>query len=189
MASNIVSDTIDATYPVAGVDNDTQGFRDNFAIIKQNFAYAYTELTDLQTNGARLDQTNNFNGSNIYNANLQICTAQYHNIGTIVSGQNISFLNGSYQTIRVNLAEEVANVTLNLSDWPETERYAEMTVQLFGNDTAKAIFWTADSGTIKTNSTFPESFIVDSSTDPIIVKFWTYNSGGTVFAEYKGQFV
>ena len=34
MASNIVADTIDDTYPVAGQDNDSQGFRDNFSQIQ-----------------------------------------------------------------------------------------------------------------------------------------------------------
>ena len=40
MASNIISSTIDGTYPVAGVDNDTQGFRDNFTVIKTGLATA-----------------------------------------------------------------------------------------------------------------------------------------------------
>ena len=39
MASNIISSTIDDTYPVAGIDNDTQGFRDNFNIIKTWLLY------------------------------------------------------------------------------------------------------------------------------------------------------
>ena len=37
MASNIVDTTIDDTYPVAGIDNDSQGFRDNFNIIKDMY--------------------------------------------------------------------------------------------------------------------------------------------------------
>ena len=45
MASNIISDTIDATYPVAGVDNDTQGFRDNFSIIKTGLSTAGSEIS------------------------------------------------------------------------------------------------------------------------------------------------
>ena len=49
MASNIISDTIDATYPVAGVDNDTQGFRDNFSIIKTGLNTANSEKSRLQT--------------------------------------------------------------------------------------------------------------------------------------------
>ena len=34
MASNINTNTIDENYPVAGIDNDSQGFRDNFTSIK-----------------------------------------------------------------------------------------------------------------------------------------------------------
>ena len=37
MASNITYTTIDEQFPVAGQDNDSQGFRDNFSIIKENF--------------------------------------------------------------------------------------------------------------------------------------------------------
>ena len=38
MTSSIVHSTLDGNYPVAGVDNDTQGFRDNFTIIKTGLA-------------------------------------------------------------------------------------------------------------------------------------------------------
>ena len=48
MASDINPDTIDSSYPVAGQDNSTQGFRTNFAAIKTNFAYAEEEINDLQ---------------------------------------------------------------------------------------------------------------------------------------------
>ena len=49
MSSNINPNNIDTTYPVAGQDNDSQGFRDNFTNIKNNFTEAQTELNDLQT--------------------------------------------------------------------------------------------------------------------------------------------
>jgi hypothetical protein len=49
MASNINANNIDGTYPVAGVDNDSQGFRTNFTNIKTNLAYAKTEIEDLQS--------------------------------------------------------------------------------------------------------------------------------------------
>ena len=48
MASNINENNIDTTYPVAGQDNDSQGFRDNFTTIKNNFTSAREEITDLQ---------------------------------------------------------------------------------------------------------------------------------------------
>jgi len=47
MASNIVPGNVDGTYPVAGQDNSSQGFRDNFNAIKNNFTEAKNEIEDL----------------------------------------------------------------------------------------------------------------------------------------------
>lgn len=52
MASTINSNNIDTLYPVAGQDNDTQGFRDNFRNIKNNLNTAAQEITALQANVA-----------------------------------------------------------------------------------------------------------------------------------------
>jgi hypothetical protein len=49
MASNINTTDIDITYPVAGQDNDTQGFRTNFSTIKNNLDVAAAEISALQT--------------------------------------------------------------------------------------------------------------------------------------------
>ena len=46
--SNINTNSIDANYPTPGINNSTQGFRDNFSIIKSNLDTASSELTDLQ---------------------------------------------------------------------------------------------------------------------------------------------
>ena len=48
MASSINPNDIDGAYPVAGQDNNSQGFRDNFTNIKTNFTAAANEITDLQ---------------------------------------------------------------------------------------------------------------------------------------------
>ena len=39
---------IATNYPVAGQDNNSQGFRDNFTNIKNNLQFAKNELDDLQ---------------------------------------------------------------------------------------------------------------------------------------------
>ena len=193
MASNINSDTIDAAYPVAGVDNDTQGFRDNFSIIKQNFQYAATEITDLQNNAARKDASNNFQGSHIIDAQLETCTETYLGVGTVVSGQNISFLNGRYQSVGLALPAETPSVTFNLSDWPSTEdenRLAKITVELklaTAGDSKTVVFTSEGGGVIKKSSNWPGTLTI-GSTNPVILEFWTYNGGETVFAEYKGLF-
>ena len=189
MASNIVSETIDATYPVAGRDNDTQGFRDNFNIIKNNFAAAYAEISDLQSNSAKLNESNNFNGSVIEDAQLRSVTSQYYNGGTITQGQSINFGNGLYQTLRLNLDLNTPSVTLTLANWPDTERLAKITVELYGNDTAKTVNWSTEgAGTMLYSPNWPASFIVDSSTLPVVAEFWTYNGGTTVYANFIGRF-
>jgi len=48
MSSNINPSNVNGSYPIAGQDNDSQGFRDNFTNIKANLIYAKNELEDLQ---------------------------------------------------------------------------------------------------------------------------------------------
>ena len=194
MPSNIISGTIDGTYPVAGVDNNTQGFRDNFTIIKTGLATASSEVTALQSTTAKLNASNDFNGTDITDANFSLNTEKYHNIGSVISGQNISFLNGLYQSATVNLSIGTDTINFALADWPDRDHVAKITVQLFGNNTAKTVTFTVEGGgTIKYNADYPRvggvvTATVDSSVNPIIVDFWTYNQGTTVYAEYRGQY-
>ena len=73
MASNIVPGNVDGTYPTAGQDNSSQGFRDNFTAIKNNFTEAKTEIDSLQTNKASLNSSSNFNN----NSFIIFCTCNY----------------------------------------------------------------------------------------------------------------
>lgn len=49
MASSINPYNINGNYPVAGQDNDSQGFRDNFTNTRNNLVFAKSELEDLQS--------------------------------------------------------------------------------------------------------------------------------------------
>jgi len=40
---------IDQTYPVAGQDNDSQGFRDNFNNVKDSLSLASADIVELQS--------------------------------------------------------------------------------------------------------------------------------------------
>ena len=61
--SAITYTTINENFPVAGQDNDSQGFRDNFARIKTALGTAQTEITYLNSNA--VDKTiNNDMGNN-----------------------------------------------------------------------------------------------------------------------------
>jgi hypothetical protein len=52
MSSQINPTNIDILFPIAGQDNDTQGFRDNFNNIKNNLNIAKTEISALQANAS-----------------------------------------------------------------------------------------------------------------------------------------
>jgi hypothetical protein len=73
MASLVNPFNINGNYPIAGQDNDSQGFRDNFTNIKNNFIFIKQEVEDMQSkvilksalSGSSLD--NNFLGSQVKN--------------------------------------------------------------------------------------------------------------------------
>lgn len=109
MASQINFNIIDGTYPVAGQDNSSQGFRDNFTNIKNNFESAYDEITDLQ-NKVLLSSplsngifNNDLQGNIITNAQLQGMRETYFNIGNTVSGSiKVDFNVGTFQTMTLS---------------------------------------------------------------------------------------
>ena len=126
MSSQIDNENIDSTYPVAGQDNDSQGFRDNFASIKANFGYAKTEIQDLQ-NKAILKSaltggtlSNDLGGSNISNGTLtNVHGTSYSQ--TIQTTGDINIVNGALQVFTVN-----DDATLTFKNWPATGKYANV---------------------------------------------------------------
>lgn len=63
MSSNINPNNINGNFPVAGQDNDSQGFRDNFTNILNNFSFAATEITDLQNSVTNIQTVVQSNGN------------------------------------------------------------------------------------------------------------------------------
>jgi hypothetical protein len=70
MASTINPNNIDILYPIAGQDNDTQGFRDNFRNIKNNLSTAATEISALQANVSLTPRINYAGGISSANVNI-----------------------------------------------------------------------------------------------------------------------
>jgi len=127
MTSQINPNNINGEYPVAGQDNNTQGFRDNFTNIKVNFQYAETEITNLQANSISKVSTsrNEFNNSVIYGARLQNTGYIQVNRGNVAPTANINYAAGSYQTITAN-----ANTTLNFTGLPAAGNTAVITLAI-----------------------------------------------------------
>lgn len=134
MASNINYAGINENFPVAGQDNDTQVFRDNFDTIKSSLASAKSEITDLQDNTAKLNVDNDFDGSRIANAifqdvkNLKFDGGQLsaQAPATEISAE-INYNNGGYQVYRFG-----SNASVTLSGFPTTNQ-GKMTLEIYGD--------------------------------------------------------
>jgi hypothetical protein len=102
MASTIIPGNIDATYPTAGQDNSSQGFRDNFAAIKNNFTSARDEIVALQANKANLDKSSNFSDNEVTRAKFKDTSQTVYPHGTVSSGNvTLNHENGHYQTLTI----------------------------------------------------------------------------------------
>ena len=69
--SSQLTEKIDIQYPVAGANNDSKGFRDNFKYIQAALTATNISVYELQTNVPRLDKTNDFSGNTLKNLNLE----------------------------------------------------------------------------------------------------------------------
>lgn len=100
MASQINQNLIDATYPVAGQDNSSQGFRDNFQSIVTNFGYAGAEISSLQANAVIRNQNNDLGGNTTITSGIfRTSRETIYAIGSVSGNIPLDYLNGSYQTI------------------------------------------------------------------------------------------
>lgn len=131
MSSNINPNNIDGAYPVAGQDNDSQGFRNNFTNIKTNFNYAEDEINDLQSKvilksaltGQTLD--NDFNGALIMNGKIQGFMATRVALGNASTTAYIDYDAASYYTMNLN-----GNVSVQFANWPAAGNYSWVSLQV-----------------------------------------------------------
>jgi hypothetical protein len=129
MASSINPNNIDTTYPVAGQDNDSQGFRDNFTNIKSNFEFAETEIDDLQAKGifkSALTGTtldNDMAGAVIKNTKTQAYRATRVALGAITGSAAIDYSAGNWYSVTTS-----GSITLAFSNIPAAGNQAFITV-------------------------------------------------------------
>jgi len=183
---------INENFPVAGQDNDTQVFRDNFDTIKTNFSTAKTEITDLQDNAARTDGDNDFLYNIVGSVTLNDAYLRKKDYGAaIVAGtQDVSFKQAMYHVIKFG-----ANTSLSFSEFPTGAvditglgQVGKATLELYGDGVARTITFTTSGGTvIKKSPGFPGSVTVTSATNPVIIEVWRH-SATVIFMNYLGLY-
>jgi hypothetical protein len=183
---------INENFPVAGQDNDTQVFRDNFDTIKTNFSTAKTEITDLQDNAVRTDIDNDFLYNVVGSVTLNDAYLRKKDYGSaIVAGpQDISFKQAMYHVIKFG-----ADISLSFSEFPTGAvdvtglgQIGKATLELYGDGTARTITITTSGATVlKKSPGFPGSITVTSATNPVIIEVWQH-SATVIWLNYLGLY-
>lgn len=117
--SAINTGSINVNYPTPGVNNSSQGFRDNFSSIKNNLDTASTEITELQSKAivksalAGIPLDNNMDNTVISNAQTLRFRGSTFALGNNLSGVvNIDLTKGDVQ-----YGTATGNVQLQFSNW------------------------------------------------------------------------
>jgi hypothetical protein len=174
MASNINPQNIDGAYPVAGQDNDSQGFRDNFTNTRTNFTYAADEISDLQAKAvlkAALVGTtlnNDMGGSLLSNAQVQDISETRVALGTVSGNQTINYAAGPYYTVTTS-----GSITLAFSNFSAAGTTSRVRLQITVASTAHTL-------------TLPAAVSVGTSNiQGIASNVITFNKTGTYEFEFE----
>jgi hypothetical protein len=182
MTSAINPNNIDGAYPVAGQDNNSQGFRDNFTNTKTNFQYAADEITDLENKavlkaaltGTVLD--NNMLGSVLYNAQLQQMSNTVVALGTLSGSVNINYPAGSYQTVTTS-----GSISLAFTNFTAAGTQSLVLVQVTVASVAHTLTLPAAVSVNATGIQGLESSVIEfAATGTYTFQFVTSNGGTTI---------
>jgi hypothetical protein len=182
MTSQINPNNINTAYPVAGQDNNTQGFRDNFTFIKNNFTAAASEITALQNTGVVKGSSavNDLAGGLIYDARVQDLSASSVNLGSVSGSIEINYAAGHYQQLST-----AGNITIAFSDssFPAISRYGIIRLEITVTNKSHTV---ALPGSVTVNQVGIQGLnastnvITFASTGIYTFDFTTVNTGSTI---------
>ena len=201
MTSAIVYNTITTNYPVAGQDNDSQGFRDNFTAIRAALATAGDEITDLQTNG--IDVTNSVNNlqgttltNGLYNqfSGTFLPLTQSANTVPNYLTMSVDFTLGAVQQFTI----KYTGTQINFTNWPVNNTpaganyHSSLKIILKSVDalaTRTITFGASLGGAVKkavgdsvlTQASATATMTLGQTGLTYVLEAWTVDSGQTVF--------
>ena len=182
MTSSINPNNIDGSYPVAGQDNNSQGFRDNFTNTKVNFQYAEDEINDLQSKvvlkaaltGSSLN--NDMNDALLIAAQIQDFSALRVGISSTSGSIAINYASGHYQTISTT-----GSISLSFNSFPPSGQYGYLKLQINITNVAHTVTLPA-AVTLGTSGLqgYSAGTITFGATGTYEFGFGTYNAGSTI---------
>lgn len=204
--SSINFDSIDQNYPVAGQDNNSQGFRDNFTFIKSAFTTTKAEITALETNTAKLNDANDFGGGILANAQLEQVYTQFldkdpftfnASTGTIpevaINVGDAEFFNVVFAIATPTPSVSYSPVfTVRLSGWPVGDLHANIKISFSGGGadfTPIFTFVTTGANEIRFSTNLDTTGrTLSTGGETKVVELYSNNGGSTVFANLIGTY-
>lgn len=185
MSSSITnySNRIDINYPVVGKNNDTQGFRDNFSNIQSAFIVASSEITELQNNGVKLSEDNNFNFNTIENAilkNISYVAAPSVSINTNTDYKTIDYSQANYFKYSLDSSAWPRYYSFEITNWPNTNTVGTVFIELDPVNSTTATLNITGTGVINLLgvNNFPRTY---TSTNTIVYEAWSTDNGATIY--------
>lgn len=178
--ASIYFNKINVDYPQIGKDNDSQGFRDNFANIKNAFISTNDDITALQLTSVKLNQENDFGYNTLKKITIQSNTTKIaDNSLSAVSGYvTTDFSSGNYQKYQIS-----DSTTFNISNWPSN--FATVVLSVTPTTTNSMTINIAGARSpADGNPNFTP--ITSTTTSTKFIEVWTDDAGVTVYAHRKG---
>ena len=165
---------IDQQFPVAGQDNDSQGFRSNFQNIYNALYNADLDLQTQKTNTVRLNATNDFAFTGtIKRAVLLNSGFTAENVAPV--NGTIDFSLGSYHKSAIT-----GNTTFQVTNWPPSGVYGQLRLEVAPTtSTSMTIDFEAGSGTLVKDGNDIIPYTSDAA-NPIFYDIWSSDNGTTV---------
>ena len=192
MASNINYTNIDENYPVAGQDNDSQGFRDNFQNIKTALNTASTEITSLQGDTPSLTADNDFNDNTVKKAIFQDTAWCAPSAETISTETNVDYTAGHYRRL-ILTAEKNDSNNVVITNWAPAESAGHLLLEVRSNNSNQKFFKViASSGSVLTDVSNVDfsgnGFDLSDADAKYMFQVWSPDQGANIFVYYLGAF-
>lgn len=186
MASNINTTTINTSYPIAGQDNDSQGFRDNFSNTNSNFVAAKAEIEDIQSKGiftsalTGMSLSNDMNGTEVKSMKTTDSREKVVSHVATENPLNLGIKAGSYHSVTPNASFTLAFSDGTSADWPATGSYSKVRLEVSVDNVAKTI--TLPASVSVGSVTGQTGQVITVSTPGTYVYEFSTRDGGTTVA-------
>ena len=177
-ASTYIS-AINENFPVAGQNNDSQGFRYNFSNIKAALSATNVDVSLLQINAMRQYQDNDFGGYAVKNANLvnpSVTIAPVSDGTVYIDHTQANFW-------PVTLPHSGIN-TITIANMPGQQKSGNLIVSITTSSLYTQVMFTATTGTVISLGPQPQPFKLNNPT-PYLFEIWNDFTGNTPYVYVK----